>query len=173
MRRSPSTSKFPRRTKREPPEAEGFVPHIPGIDYDILDELMGYALRRAQIVLYEDFDRSLLGTGLTPQRFAALVIIGANPGLSQTRLGHILGIARSGAMVLTDWLEQERLAERRSRDGDRRTHGLHLTATGEASLKTWKSTVRAHDRRMASRLTDSERRELNRLLAKLAGDERP
>lgn len=66
MRRRPSTSKSPRLTESEPREAEGFVPHIPGIDYDILDELVGYALRRAQIVIYEDFDKSLLERASRP-----------------------------------------------------------------------------------------------------------
>ena len=36
-----------------------FVPHVSGIDYGPLDKLVGYAIRRAQLVIYEDFMQAL------------------------------------------------------------------------------------------------------------------
>jgi DNA-binding MarR family transcriptional regulator len=137
------------------------------VDQGVLDELVGYALRRAQLVVYEDFARAL-GASLTPQRFAALVLVGNNPGLSQTALGELLQIARSGSMVLVDWLEQEGLVERRPRPEDRRSYGLHLSTRGACSLEAWQRDALAHDRRMTERLDEAERTELHRLLCKLA-----
>ena len=67
-------------------DPEPFVPKVPGIDYGILDSLLGYAVRRAQIQLYEDFIPSLAPWGITPPRFSAMVIVSRNPGLKLTQL---------------------------------------------------------------------------------------
>ncbi|WP_373047555.1 MarR family winged helix-turn-helix transcriptional regulator [Vulgatibacter sp.] len=133
---------------------------------DVLDELLGYALRRAQLAVYDDFADAL--GSVTPQRFAALVIVGANPGLSQTALGETLQIARSGSMLLVDWLEEEGLVERRARPGDRRANCLHLTAAGEEALRSWRDRALEHDRRISCHMSDEERAQLHALLRKLA-----
>ena len=146
----------------------GSIARVSGIDYDGLDSLLGYALRRAQIAAFEDFYRATAGLGITPPRFTALVILGANPGLSQTALGQVLGIARSGAMLITDWLVSRGFAERRARPNDGRAWGLHLTRRGERMLEELKRKVRAHDGRFAARLGAAERRTLFRLLDRLA-----
>ena len=141
---------------------------VPGLDYDVLDDLLGYTLRRAQLAMFASFDEATRGKHLTPPRFTALVVIGANPGLSQTVLGRVLGIARSGAMLMTDLLEERGLVERRRRPNDGRAWGLHLTRRGEQFVGTMKRRVLELDFRKASLLTRTERRELQRLLEKLA-----
>lgn len=141
---------------------------IRAIDYDVLDTLLGYALRRAQIAAFDGFYRATAGHGITPPRFTALVILGANPGLSQTALGRVLGIARSGAMQLTDWLVGHRLAERQPRADDGRAWGLYLTRRGTALAGELKQRVRAQDARLGARLTAAERRTLLRLLTRVA-----
>src|SRR3954463_4515443 len=107
------------------------IGRVEGLDYDVLDELLGYSLRRAQVAMFIAFDEATRGMNITPPRFTALVIIGANPGISQSTLGKVLGIARSGAMLVTDWFETRGLVERRRRPGDERAWGLHLTRKGE------------------------------------------
>ena len=141
---------------------------VPGLDYDVLDDLLGYTLRRAQLAMFASFDEATRGKHLTPPRFTALVVIGANPGLSQSVLGRVLGIARSGAMLMTDLLEARGLVERRRRPNDGRAWGLHLTRRGEQFVGTMKRRVLELDFRKASLLTRTERRELQRLLEKLA-----
>src|SRR5882672_9934114 len=89
------------------------IERVPGLDYDVLDELLGYRLRRAQVAMFIAFHEATKGLNITPPRFTALVVIGANPGIRQTVLGNVLGIARSGAMLLTDWFEDRGLVERR------------------------------------------------------------
>lgn len=146
-----------------------FNPHLAGIDYDVLDELIGYGIRRAQITLYDDFIRSLAPWDMTPPRFSALLIVGRNPDLKLTGLARVLGIARSGAVLLVDTLEQMALVERRPSPTDRRAYGLRLTAAGRATLAQVRAAVLEHDARMAAHLTEPERRSLLRLLRKLAG----
>ena len=141
---------------------------VPGLDYDVLDDLLGYSLRRAQLAMFASFDEATRGKHLTPPRFTALVVIGANPGLSQTVLGRVLGIARSGAMLMTDLLEERGLVERRRRPNDGRAWGLHLTRRGEQFVGPTKRRVLELDFKKAGLLTRTERRELQRLLEKLA-----
>ena len=145
----------------------GSIARVAGIDYADLDQHFGYALKRAQIASFESYSRATAGDGITPPRYTALVILERNPGISQTTLGEVLGTARSGAMMLADWLEQRGLAERRHRPLDGRAWGLFLTAKGAALVRNLKRKVRRHDRRFAARLAAGERKELLRLLAKL------
>ena len=151
------------------PRALAPIERVPGVDYGVLDDLLGYSLRRAQVAMFLAFHRATRGLEITPPRFSALVIIGANPGLSQSTLGAVLGIARSGAMLLAGWMVQRRLVERRRRPDDGRAWGLHLTRRGAQLVEKMKAAVLAEDRRRAAGLTAAERRELFRLLEKLAG----
>ena len=151
------------------PRALAPIERVPGLDYDVLDDLLGYSLRRAQVAMFMAFHAATRGLGITPPRFTALVVIGANPGLSQTVLGNVLGIARSGAMLLTDWFEDRGLVERRHRSDDARAWGLYLTPQGERFVERAKRRIVEHDRKRAAVLSARERRKLQRLLAKLAG----
>jgi DNA-binding MarR family transcriptional regulator len=144
------------------------ISRVSGLDYDVLDELLGYALRRAQVGMFLAFHAATRGMDITPPRFTALVIVGANPGIGQTALGQVMGIARSGAMMLTNWMVARGLAERRRRPNDGRSWGVHLSARGEDLVARMKRRVSAEDRKRAAVLDARERRELLRLLNKLA-----
>lgn len=146
----------------------GFDPHVPNVDYGVLDNLIGYALRRAQIRIYEDFVLSLAQWQITPPRFSALVIISRNPHLKLTELAHILGIARSGAVLLVDALEEMKLVARRPAPGDRRAYSLVLTPAGRRTLEAATQAVVAHDAHAGSALTETEQATLKSLLARLA-----
>ena len=145
------------------------IARVPGLDYGVLDELLGYSLRLAQVRMFVAFHEATRGMDITPPRFTALVIIGANPGISQSALGKVLGIARSGAMLVTDWFEARSLVERRRRPDDGRAWGLHLTARGAKLVERMKRRVLRLDRQRTPGLTEADRRTLLRLLDKLAG----
>jgi DNA-binding MarR family transcriptional regulator len=139
------------------------------VDYGDMEDYFGYTLRRAQVASFDAFFEATAGAGITPPRFTALVILDANPGITQSLLGAVLGTARSGAMMLTDWLVERGLAERRHREDDGRVWGLYLTPRGVSLLARMRRRVRERDRAFASRLSPRERGELKRLLAKLTG----
>lgn len=151
------------------PRALAPIDRVPGLDYGVLDELLGYSLRRAQVAMFLAFHAATRGLDITPPRFTALVVIGANPGINQSVLGRVLGIARSGAMTLADWFEARGWVERRRRPNDGRAWGLHLTRKGEALVGRMRRAVLTEDRRRAAVLSAHERRALLRLLEKLAG----
>jgi len=149
-------------------DTDPFVPRVPGIDYGVLDTLLGYAVRRAQIRLYEDFVASLAPWGITPPRFSAMVVVSRNPGLKLTQLAKVLGIARSGAVILVDALEELGYMQRQPVPEDRRAFSLSLTKKGQADLQEIVKAVQAHDVRMARMFSSDEQAQLRLQLNRLA-----
>lgn len=138
-----------------------------GIDLDMLDDIVGYWLRRAQVTVYQDYVRTVGSMDIRPSQFAALTIIGSNPGLSQTTLAATMGIDRSGAVILIDALEAKGLATRAPSPVDRRTYAIVLTEQGKATLAKLKDLVMEHDRRVTSCLSPEERTQLNSMLLRI------
>jgi DNA-binding MarR family transcriptional regulator len=147
----------------------GSIARVEGLSYGDLDEHFGYVLRRAQLAGFEAFHRATARLDITPARYTALTIVGANPGLTQSALGAALGTARSGAMMVVNWMEKRGLVERRHRPDDGRSWGLYLTPQGERKLRELNRQVRANDAAFAARLAPREQRTLKKLLGKLAG----
>jgi DNA-binding MarR family transcriptional regulator len=145
-----------------------FQRRVPGVRYGLLERLVGYAVRRAQIVVYEHF-AAAVAAGLTPKRFAALVLIEANPGITQGELAAVMGIARSGGVVLVDALARAGLVARVGVAGDRRQRALALTASGARRHAAACARVLAHDRTIAAGLTARERATLIALLDRVGG----
>jgi len=131
-----------------------------------LSGLLGYRLRVAQQAVFRDFARSI--PEASPGRVGILLLIDANPGVTQSRLAHAVGIDRSTMVGVLHALQARELIERR-RGEDRRTNGLWLTKTGRALVAGLKQRIRVHERRVAARLDPSERAQLLELLEKLAG----
>lgn len=132
----------------------------------LLPGLLGYRLRLAQQAVFRDFGESV--SDLPPGRVGILLIIDANPGVTQTRLAQAVGLDRSTLVGVLHALEARSLVERR-RGKDRRTNGLLLTRAGRALVTDLKRRIRVHERRVAARLTAEERTQLLELLARLAG----
>lgn len=159
-------------TRQVPPSPEdSFNPHVPGVDYGVLDTLVGYGVRRAQIALYNEFLPALQAWNITPPRFSALVIIGRNKGLKLTELATILGIARSGVVALIDTLSEMGYVDRLPVPGDRRAYGLALTPQGKKDLRQIEQAVLKHDQRATQCLTVDERQQLLALLDKLSNSQ--
>lgn len=149
-------------------DSELFVAHVPGIQYGVLDSLVGYAVRRAQIRMYETFIMAMEPWGITPPRFSAMVIVSLNPGLKLTQLAKIMGIARSGAVILVDALEELGYMQRLPAPEDRRAFSLALTEKGKADLVKITAAVQAQDKTVTQMLDSKEQADLHRLLLKLS-----
>ena len=131
-----------------------------------LPQLLGYRLRLAQQAVFRDFAESV--HGLSPGRVGLLIYIDANPGVTQSRLAEAVRRDRSTMVGVLDELEGRALIERR-RGADRRTNGLWLTRAGRTLLRRAVRDIAAHERRIAARLSGTERRQLLELLGKIAG----
>lgn len=131
----------------------------------LLPGLLGYRLRLAQQAVFRDFGQTV--SDLPPGRVGILLLIEANPGVTQTRLAQAVGLDRSTLVGVLHALEARGLVERR-RGADRRTNGLLLTRAGSTLVSALKRRIRQHERRVAARLTPEERAQLLALLGKLA-----
>ena len=132
----------------------------------MLPGLLGYRLRLAQQALFRDFAATV--AELSPGRVGILLLIEANPGVTQSRLAQAVSLERSTMVGVLHTLEARGLVERR-RGSDRRTNGLWLTAEGRSLVSRLKRRIQLHERRVAARLSAEEREQLLALLAKLTG----
>ena len=135
------------------------------LDPGALPELLGYRLRLAQQAVFRDFAGSV--HGLSPGRVGLLILIDSNPGVTQSRLAEAAERDRSTMVGVLDQLEARGLLERR-RGEDRRTNGLWLTRAGRVLLGRALRNIARHERRIASRLSTAERRQLLDLLGKIS-----
>jgi DNA-binding MarR family transcriptional regulator len=69
---------------------------------------------------------------------------------------------------MTDFLEARGLVERRRRPGDARAWGLYLTRRGQQLVERVKARVLQHEQRIVGKISPEERRQLLKLLEKLA-----
>ncbi|MCT8972417.1 MarR family winged helix-turn-helix transcriptional regulator [Microbaculum marinisediminis] len=140
------------------------------IDYDELPNYIGYLLRRAQANVFREFERSLGDIGLTPGAFGLLMLIRANPGITQMELANAFGIDKSTLTPVLNRLEQSALVRREQLAHDRRYNALFFEDAQEAFFDRARTRVRDFEQSVADRLSDDEQRELVRLIGKIQAD---
>lgn len=97
---------------------------------------------------------------------AALVTLGAEPGISINLLRQILNLSHPGTVRLIDRLEAEGLVERRA-GADGRTLALFLTDAGYERRQTILTERRQQLQGAISSLTPEDRNQLTKLLEKM------
>lgn len=117
----------------------------PPIDLDVLNDRLGYFARRLQVWIFQDFIGRLSALDLSPAQFSVLVVISANPGLSQAELAGTLGIERARLVRVLHRLEQRGLTQRLPSSADARRHALRLTHEGRRVLARAKALSDAHE----------------------------
>lgn len=140
-----------------------------GIDMGLLPNLMGFNLRCAQLTLFQHFGATVGKEGISAPQFGTLLLIEANPDISQSAVAEALRFDRSTLVQIIDRLEDRGLVVRHVSPTDRRSHALRLTDQGETELAKLKDLAAQHEADVAVALSDAERAELIALLAKLHG----
>ena len=139
------------------------------LDLGELSELLGYALKRAQLKLYEDFLQCVAPLQLTPAQFSVLLLLEKNPGRNQTEVAGALNILRPNFVAMLDGLESRGLCIRARSATDRRSHVLSLTEKGRAALVQARKIIASkHEARLSSLLGSADRAALLRILAKIS-----
>jgi DNA-binding MarR family transcriptional regulator len=123
-----------RQGKRSPSAAARPAPGKREIALGVLNERLGYFLRRVQVWVFQDFIARLSALDLSPAQFSVLAVIGANAGLSQAELAGTLGIERARLVRLLHHLEERGLTRRLPSSADGRRHALRLTRSGQRVL---------------------------------------
>jgi DNA-binding MarR family transcriptional regulator len=134
------------------------------IKLGVLNERLGYFIRRAQVWIFQDVMRDFAAIDIRPAQYSVLVVIEANPGLSQSDIADLLGIERARLARLLDRLERRGYTERRSSPNDRRSHALHLTRDGRRALKRIDALAAGHEARVAAKVGPENRKLLIEVL---------
>jgi DNA-binding MarR family transcriptional regulator len=140
-----------------------------GLDVGPLAGKVGYALRRAQIAVFDDVIAAFAELDLRPAQYSVLVLLEHAPGLKQSDVAGALGIQRANFVALFDGLERRGLARRSPTPNDRRSYALYLTEAGQGVLARAARLEADHEARLDARLGPGGREQLLKLLGHLLG----
>jgi MarR family transcriptional regulator, lower aerobic nicotinate degradation pathway regulator len=130
-------------------------------------QLPGHLIRRVHQVSTAYFAEEC-GGDLTAVQYAALVAIGAHPGIDATRLSEIIYFDRSTIGDVLDRMEGKDWIRRASTLTDRRIKLLELSPAGQSVLQQVEPGIRRIQERLLAPLTATEANTLIRLLGKMA-----
>ena len=132
-----------------------------------LEDLIGYNLKRAYIIVQKDFRQALGQDGLSARVFSALSLAVKFPNITQSELARMMGIERSGLVAIVDELEQRTYLKRAPVPGDRRVQALVPTDAGRKAYAEAIGKVRAHEDMLFSNMSKDERMTLLSLLRQI------
>jgi DNA-binding MarR family transcriptional regulator len=137
-----------------------------------LAEWIGFHLRLAQAASFQAFAREARNLDLPrPGWFATLLLIGENPGITQTRLSLANGCDKSTLTPVLRLLARRGLVRRVQASHDRRNFHLSLTEAGKKTLRDLLGCARRHERNIDRIIGKNERdiflNVLRKLLARL------
>ncbi|WP_439614142.1 MarR family winged helix-turn-helix transcriptional regulator [Reyranella sp.] len=140
----------------------------PVLDLSYLEGTIGYAIRRAQLLIFADIYRVFGEDAVTTAQFSVLAVVADNPGANQADLALALGVERPRMVPLIDALEERGLLVRIPSVVDRRHRHIQLTTEGERLLSKLKQRFSAHQQRLIDVLGASEAKRFLRSLRLLA-----
>jgi DNA-binding MarR family transcriptional regulator len=134
-----------------------------------LDNL-GFLLSQLGFIASRRFHTVMAAMDLEPRQFLLLRFLAGDEGRSQQALGERLRIPASRMVAIVDSLEERGLVERRLNPSDRRTRALYLTAAGRRMLTRAMRLATEYEGTLGTSLKADERRQLVRLLQRLAAE---
>ena len=140
---------------------------LPGIDYGSLATWLGFHLRLAQIASFQAFASEAQEVDLSPGRFALLMLIGRNPGISQTTLSRAHGSDKSTLTPALNDLKRRGLITRGRLKSDRRSYQLALTPAGQQLLARLTACAERHEQNLDRIVGPRDRSRFLELLRKL------
>lgn len=132
---------------------------------DPLEDLPGYALRRASAAVMAKLAARLAALHLRPSEASVLLVIQANPGITQSEIGRLLDIARANMAPLTARLAARDLIVRESAGG--RSHGLTLSDIGRRQARKAQRIVAELESELMGRVPAAQRAAFLRTLKAL------
>jgi DNA-binding MarR family transcriptional regulator len=165
MPRRPASRRIASAARR----TEGEAPNG-AIDYGPLANWLGFHLRMAQAASFQAFARQTHGLAVAPGRFATLMLIDRNPGISQTALSRANGRDKSSLTPVLDDLARRGFIRRQRTREDRRAYRLTLTPSGEKLLRQLTACAKRHDRNLDRIVGRRDRTRLLALLRKITAE---
>ena len=140
------------------------------IDLGPLAGWVGFNLRMAQEAAFQAFSHRSQEIGESPGRFATLMLISRNPGISQTELSHANGRDKSSLTPVVEDLVRRGLVERKRMDHDRRAYRLSLTPDGKKTLALIVRCAREHERVLDGIIGARDRKRFLDVLKRIAAE---
>ena len=134
------------------------------LDIGVLNEHLGYFIRRLQVWVFQDFIRTLAPVDIRPAQYSVLVVIAANPGLSQSDLADRLGIERARLVRVLDKLEKRGLTQRLASPPTGAPMPCGSRATGQKILKRAAMLAALHEAKLIEKLGPEQRKSMLTLL---------
>lgn len=138
------------------------------LDFGPFGDWIGFRLRMAQIASFQSFARHTQAIGLSPGRFAALILIDRNPGISQTVLARAIGSDKSTLTPVLDNLVKNGLIRRVRTRSDRRLYELSLTDEGRKVVRVMQEAAQRHERELDAIVGPKDRAQFVKILRKIA-----
>jgi DNA-binding MarR family transcriptional regulator len=126
-----------------------------------------FLVKRAQVLLTEAINGSLVTAGIDVREFTVLALLAEEGPGAQQRLSERLRVDRTSMVGLVDQLEAKRLVRRERDPGDRRAYVVTPTQRGLALVRKALGPVQAAEDRVLAALSAAELSELKRLLARV------
>lgn len=145
----------------------GDDPSSPDIHWGGLGSIAGFHLRLSQAVIHRDFSARIRPLGLSQTQYAVLVLVEANPGISQIAIAKALSSDRATMMALVNRLELRGLIERGPSATDRRKQELRITQEGRLILTKAARIIKRHERAAFAALSAEEIDHLVSLLKRI------
>jgi len=138
------------------------------LDRGELDSLLGFRLRMAWSYMEHFFTKCFLGTGITPQHYAMLLVIEKNPGCRISDLCRAIKVSPTNIVPALDLLMQRGLVFRDFSTHDRRAKRLGLTQLGISYLAELRALHQPITDHFETRVGAANMRVLIRLLSQIA-----
>jgi DNA-binding MarR family transcriptional regulator len=127
----------------------------------------GFLLSRVGAAVRAGFHDVLARWGLRPQQYMILLILDSSGGVSQQELCAAARIDSGNMVELLDGLEALEYGTRARDARDRRRHVVTITERGRSALAELRPAIEEYTGGLLSPLTEPERQQLTRSLAKL------
>ena len=140
------------------------------VDFGPLANWVGFHLRLAQTASFQAFVQEARAVDLSPGRFATLMLIGRNPGISQTALATANGRDKSTLTPILEDLERRGLIGREKMKTDRRSYQLSLTDAGKKMLDQLTVCAKRHDDNLDRIIGAKDRVKFLKILQKISAE---
>ena len=120
-----------------------------------LEANLGYQLRRAATHMQADLSHRIGELGLTMVEMSTLLVIEANPGVTQSEIGRMIAIKRANMAPLTAGLAARNLIV--ATPVDKRSNGLSLTSDGLAIVAQLHQCVAQNEAVLFTQIPEDQR----------------
>jgi MarR family transcriptional regulator for hemolysin len=140
-----------------------------GLDHGRMRGLLGYNLAQAAIPSLKIFKKRI-GEPFQLRRldFTILMLVAANPGVTQRQMSQALEVSAPRLTLVCDKLEERELITRTRSEDDRRKQFIALTRKGAALVKKADHIADGMENELLGHLTEIERALLFQLLEKVS-----